>query len=349
MKGRSGTSFREQVIFYYIQQFFCDAVNRFNHEDVGELDIYVPSFNVAVEYDGSRWHKNKLDIDNEKNQRAKISGIRLIRIREFTLPRTEEVYGEIYLPKNTHYLYDVTYLNQIFYELGLLIENPALCQFRVDEDDYKRDLPKIYCRIYDKPVEDNLADMCGIELWDKECNGELSPLNIPCKEWAYAILRCKNGNNIELPRYHREFKNSCRSEYEEICDNCIAGIICPLIKWCAGKNGQIIECPVVDDAVHLLIDKGQSYRKMELSSYLSDWLWKKSTLGIKLVSEILSLEKNDPLKKKYFQFFGFITEDNGVGISSDTIFVRNDDEKNMVERLADELPYTKLTVYVLPR
>lgn len=349
MKGRSGTSFREQVIFYYIQQFFSDAVNRFNHEDVGELDIYVPSINVAVEYDGSRWHKNKLDIDNEKNQRAKNSGIRLIRIREFTLSPTEDVYGEIYLPKDTHNLYDVTYLTQIFCELGSLIKNASLCQYRIDEDDYKRDLPKIYCRIYDVPVEDNLADMCGIELWDKGYNGELSPLNIPSKEWAYAILRCKNGNNIELPRYHREFKNSCRSEYEKTCDNCIAGIICPLIKWCAGKNGQIIECPVVNDAVHRLIDKGHSYRKMELSSCLSDWLWKRSTLGIELVGEILSLEKNDPLKKKYFQFFGFITEENGVRISSDTIFVRNDDEKKLVERLADELPYTKLTVYVFPR
>lgn len=258
MKGRSGTSFREQVIFYYIQQFFSDAVNRFNHEDVGELDIYVPSINVAVEYDGSRWHKNKLDIDNEKNQRAKNSGIRLIRIREFTLSPTEDVYGEIYLPKDTHNLYDVTYLNQIFCELGSLIKNALLCEYRIDEDDYKRDLPKIYCRIYDVPVEDNLADMCGIELWDKGYNGELS---------------------------------SC----------------------------------------------------------LSDWLWKRSTLGIELVGEILSLEKNDPLKKKYFQFFGFITEENGVGISSDTIFVRNDDEKKLVERLADELPYTKLTVYVFPR
>ncbi len=86
MEGKASTSFREQVIFYYIQKFYCDAVNRYKHSTVGELDIYIPSIDVAIEYDGSYWHKSKLLGDNEKNARAKKAGIKLIRIREHKLP-----------------------------------------------------------------------------------------------------------------------------------------------------------------------------------------------------------------------------------------------------------------------
>ena len=346
MESRSGTSFREQVIFYYIQQFFHDAVNRFNHETVGELDIYVPSIKVAIEYDGSRWHRNKLTIDNEKNIRAKSAGIRLIRIREYTLPNTEEAYGEIHLPKDTHSLYDVTYLNQIFLELGLLIDNNDLRQFNIDEADYKIVLPKIYSRIFDKPVEDNLADMCGIELWDKDFNGELNPANIPSKEWAYAILRCKNGMSIELPRYHREFKSWCKSERDSICKDCVSGIVCPLIRWCHGKDQQVIDCPVVDKAVYQMIEQGINYNHLELSSCLTEWMWKKSTLGIRLINEVMVLQKNDPVRKKYYRFFGIKGDENDKGIISGTLFVRNEDEKRLLEKFAEELLYTKLSIQI---
>lgn len=52
MEGKASTSIREQVIFYYVQKFYCDAVNRYKHSTVGELDIYIPSSDVAIEYDG---------------------------------------------------------------------------------------------------------------------------------------------------------------------------------------------------------------------------------------------------------------------------------------------------------
>ena len=346
MKNKSGTSFRELVIHYYIQKLFPDAENRFKHEYVGELDVYIPSINVAVEYDGSWWHKDKLIIDNEKNARAKEENIRLIRIREYGLPATEGTYGEIYLPKNTHYSYDVIYLNQTFSKLGEIIGNPNLAQFCINEDDYKAELPKIYSIIYDEPVESSLADMCGIELWDRDFNGELNPANIPSKEWAYATLRCKNGRSIELPRYHREFKGLCKSEREDICKDCVPGIVCPLIRWCHGKDQQVIDCPVVDKAVYQMIEQGINYNHLELSSYLRDWMWKKSTLGIRLINEVMDLKKNDPVRRKYYRFFGIKSDENDKGIISGTVFVRNEDEKRLLEKFAEELIYTKLSIQI---
>ena len=74
------TSFPEQALFYYVKQHFNDAVNRY--KDLGfELDVFIPSINTAIEYDGFLWHKDDAK-DKKKNSKCSKAGIRLIRIRE---------------------------------------------------------------------------------------------------------------------------------------------------------------------------------------------------------------------------------------------------------------------------
>ena len=53
-----------------------------------ELDVYIPSIKFALEYDGSHWHKEKVEKDNQKDAICMNSGVRLIRIRETPLPNT---------------------------------------------------------------------------------------------------------------------------------------------------------------------------------------------------------------------------------------------------------------------
>ena len=75
------TSFPEQALFYYIKKYFDDAINS-DKKTIGmELDIYIPSLKIAVEYDGKNWHgNNKTEI--LKNTLCKEHNITLIRIRE---------------------------------------------------------------------------------------------------------------------------------------------------------------------------------------------------------------------------------------------------------------------------
>lgn len=76
------TSFPEQAIFYYVRQIFPDAINSDRTTLEGlELDIYIPSQNVGIEYDGAAWHKNT-DKDLRKEIECKKRGILLIRVRE---------------------------------------------------------------------------------------------------------------------------------------------------------------------------------------------------------------------------------------------------------------------------
>ena len=75
------TSFPEQAIFFYIKRAFPDAINS-DKDTIGmELDIFIPSLKIAIEYDGLNWHKNN-QYEMKKNEECNNNGITLIRIRE---------------------------------------------------------------------------------------------------------------------------------------------------------------------------------------------------------------------------------------------------------------------------
>jgi DNA-directed RNA polymerase subunit RPC12/RpoP len=83
---RAQSSFPEQAIFYYVKQTCPDALNRCTSvlDNRMELDIYIPSQKIGIEYDGQHWHD---DPQVSKREQVKFSickqqGIFLIRISD---------------------------------------------------------------------------------------------------------------------------------------------------------------------------------------------------------------------------------------------------------------------------
>lgn len=80
------TSFPEQAIFYYLKEQYPDAKNSYTDIFPGsmELDIYVPSERIGIEYDGKAWHNTEKAYERElkKYELCKKNGIKLIRIKE---------------------------------------------------------------------------------------------------------------------------------------------------------------------------------------------------------------------------------------------------------------------------
>jgi DNA-directed RNA polymerase subunit RPC12/RpoP len=75
------TSLPEYAIVYYLKKYGLEVIH--SYKELGyELDVYIPSNKTAIEYDGYYWHKNKSKKDLEKNQKCKMDGIKLYRIRE---------------------------------------------------------------------------------------------------------------------------------------------------------------------------------------------------------------------------------------------------------------------------
>ena len=79
------TSFAEQAVFFYIRKIFPDAISRYQDifDNGMELDIFIPSIRLAIEYDGVFWHKDKnIERDKLKYEICQKNNIYLIRLRE---------------------------------------------------------------------------------------------------------------------------------------------------------------------------------------------------------------------------------------------------------------------------
>lgn len=80
-------SSQETTLYYYIHKYFNDAIQSYSNRGVGitELDIYIPSLNLGVEYDGTRWHQD-VEHDKKKDVACQNNNINLIRVREPKCP-----------------------------------------------------------------------------------------------------------------------------------------------------------------------------------------------------------------------------------------------------------------------
>lgn len=91
-------SLREKIIYYYVHQTFNDAIS--SYKPIGfkgkELDIFVPSLNLAIEYDGEYWHQD-VKKDVKKNKLCLDNGIKLIRVREPRCPKLEDTSIDFHL------------------------------------------------------------------------------------------------------------------------------------------------------------------------------------------------------------------------------------------------------------
>lgn len=84
---RNKTSFPEQAIFYYVRKQYPDAINSFKEifaDNHMEIDIYIPSISVGIEYDGVAWHATSQIREREirKYNICREKAIKLIRIKE---------------------------------------------------------------------------------------------------------------------------------------------------------------------------------------------------------------------------------------------------------------------------
>ena len=86
-QSESMTSFNEQAIYLFVKEQFPDSIScyRPDYMKKKELDIFIPSLRLAIEYDGDTFHK-KVKRDEEKAILCRDNNINLIRVREPKCP-----------------------------------------------------------------------------------------------------------------------------------------------------------------------------------------------------------------------------------------------------------------------
>lgn len=99
------TSFPEQCFYYYTKKCYPDAINGYRGPFTNrmELDIFIPSINTGIEYDGVFWHDHNAQAREEKKYRiCKEKGIRLFRIKEGTFTGFSDVADRIWYIPSKH-------------------------------------------------------------------------------------------------------------------------------------------------------------------------------------------------------------------------------------------------------
>ena len=188
---RKKTSFPEQAIFFYYRQIYPDIIN--GYKDIFtrtmELDIYIPSFKIAIEYDGMAWHQANKHYDRElkKYKICHENGITLIRIREDSTQvdtSTSDILLYISpLPTNDDFL-------RIFRQLSPMLSQPQ----DVDIERDRLSIVKGYLSI----LKDNsLLEKQPIlaEEWDYDKNTNLLPSMVSEHSNLYVWWKCKKGHS----------------------------------------------------------------------------------------------------------------------------------------------------------
>lgn len=197
------TSFAEQAIMYYINKHYPDVQNC-NREIGDELDIYIPSLKIAIEYDGYDWHKNRESKDIAKNKKCIENGVKLIRVREKAL----KLYDDCICIQREN-CSSIDTLNDVIRELFEYLNIS-------DDVDVSRDCGNIYSNyIYLKKVNSLASKFPEIaKEFDYELNGNLSPEFLSVSSNKKVWWKCPHGDSYLMSVIKRTTGRNC-----PICSN----------------------------------------------------------------------------------------------------------------------------------
>ena len=195
------TSFPENAFFFYLKLIYKDSIKSYKADWLGrmELDIYIPSLNIAIEYDGQAWH-NDTEKDIKKNKLCIEHGIRLIRIREPKCP---------YIDAEKIVLEDVN--DEKIEQAILMLLNDYLKYTDNIDVDIKRDRMQILNVISYYEKKNSFAEILPelVKEWHPILNGNLKPENVSFGSNKKIWWKCKNGHEWIDTCNHRKAGRGC--------------------------------------------------------------------------------------------------------------------------------------------
>lgn len=169
------TSLPELRIYAELLSLFPDTQHRYK-EGKQEIDIFIPSLKIGIEYDGAYYHAKKVERDKRKTEELGKKGIDLIRVRVAPLEKLlshDVVVNEGELSKPD--------LNALVSSLmSLTGHTRAKLQSYIDQPNFNDE--KNYQKFVDylpNPFPENSCSAVPklVALWDFEANHPLKPEN----------------------------------------------------------------------------------------------------------------------------------------------------------------------------
>lgn len=98
---------------------------KFKYLKNSEIDIFLPEYNIAINYDGSYFYKDKIDLDTFKTSSMKENGLRVVRIRETPLPNisnADKNISAVFPPHGNRMNEMLPYINLVLGSLYLVLD-----------------------------------------------------------------------------------------------------------------------------------------------------------------------------------------------------------------------------------
>ncbi len=206
-KKEIATSYPEQIIYYYIKRIFLDTINRYV-ENKRELDIFIPSKKIGIEYDGMFYHdESKRHKEIEKDNYFLSQNILVIRIKE------KKGLSQSYVENNTIYYSPNNVYKNIHQPIQLLIEK--IFDYIGDECpqlqiDLEKDNESILQSFLSTLKENSIINNPILEKqWNYEKNGSLNPQYFPINSGKKVWWKCENGHEWQAVIASRNSGHNC--------------------------------------------------------------------------------------------------------------------------------------------
>lgn len=202
----ANSSFPEIAILFYLNQCFpvCSR-KKFKGK---EIDIFIPSLNMGIEYDGQYYHtteKARIN-DAQKTELFKSLGLFFVRIIEATYIKYDYDNQFLYVNRDSDY----TYLHSTINDLLQIINRQFNTSYSIDVN-IERDHISIL-ELYKSIKKKNsllLQNPTLANEWDYEKNGDLLPEFFDNNSRHKVWWRCSYAHSWNASIYSRNKGNGC--------------------------------------------------------------------------------------------------------------------------------------------
>ncbi|MFC4321331.1 zinc-ribbon domain-containing protein [Litchfieldia salsa] len=187
------SSFPEQSIIFYLSKVF-NVDSRTMHNG-WEVDIYLPDYNIGIEYDGIAYHSKKHLREREirKNNALSEIGLDLIRIKE-SYESDEIIDQTIFFIVNHSYKNFPTALRKLFHLLEVKTKKKIEMELDIDRD--RIGIMNQYIMIQKKnSFAANFHEL--INLWNNKKNMKLRPDTVSAMSNKKVWWNCEEGHEWE--------------------------------------------------------------------------------------------------------------------------------------------------------
>ena len=191
------TSLPEYAIVYYLRKYGLEVIHSYKEQGY-ELDVYIPTKKIAIEYDGYFWHRNKIQEDLEKNRKCEKDGVKLYRIREGLTSLNDSSIDYI-IQKNQKDLPQI--LEAVFSEITGTNIDIDLKRDSIDIENLREYTEKYNSFLFSNP---ELANE-----WNYKKNGNLKPEYFAANSGKKVWWKCQNGHEWQATMNSRNQGSGC--------------------------------------------------------------------------------------------------------------------------------------------